>query len=216
MAISRVSYSQVAEDLLAAFYLRRDSDITCVDVGCLWPVQHSNTYMFYSRGGSGVCIDPNTTVRSAYEETRPRDQFFNCGVSQEAGFLDYFQFANPVFNTFSPARALELHNSGRKGRALVAQTSVEVLPLRDILLKADWRGKFGATIDFLSIDVEGKELDVISSIDFSYARPQLIVMETAVKTEKQNGILAQRLLLDMGYRICGETGHDTFFRDGAA
>jgi len=218
MANSRRSYSQVAEDLLAAYYLRKDRNITYVDVGCLWPIEHSNTYFFYRRGGSGICIDPNPTVKDDYEKARPRDRFVNCGVGLKPELMTYFQFANPVFNTFSAPRAAELQKAhlekgARGGRELVAEALVEVRPLRAILLAADWRGQFGPTIDFLSIDVEGRELEVISSMDFSYARPSLIVMETAVKTQRHRGEQAQQILLDQGYSICGQTGHDTFFRD---
>ena len=167
MVASRRSYSQVAEDLLAAFYLGKDRGVTYVNVGCLWPVEHSNTYFFYRRGGSGVCIDPNPMVKAAYEETRPRDCFVNCGVGSDAGMMTYFQFANPVFNTFSAPRAAalqtaDLEKGARGGRELVAETLVAVRPLHDILLAADWRGRFGPTIDFLSIDVEGRELEGIS------------------------------------------------------
>jgi len=40
-------------------------------------------------------------------------------------------------------------------------------------------------------------------------------METAVKAQRRRGAQAQQILLDQGYRICGQTGHDVFFRDEA-
>ena len=213
MAQFRRSYSQVAEDLLAAFYLRRDQEITYVDVGCLWPIEHSNTYYFYQRLGKGVCIDPNPTIREEYEAARPRDQFFNCGVSSAAASMTYFQFSNPVFNTFSEVRAAELQAMERRGRELIGQAEVQVRSLDSILREADWRGRFGAVIDFLSVDVEGHEYDVIQSLDFAYARPKLVVLEAVIKAERGKGQQAHQLLLDQGYAVCGQTGHDTFFLD---
>lgn len=205
------SYSQVAEDLLAAYYLQKSQDVTYVDVGCLWPVVHSNTYAFYEAGGYGICIDPNPTVEDEYTEIRPRDTFVNCGIGATETTLVYHTFENPVFNTFSVSRAQQLSATGKRGRSPTGTVEVPVRPLRSVLISENWRERVGPVFDFLSIDVEGFELEVVSSMDFDYSRPRLVVMETVVKEEQKKGAEARQLLLSRGYRLVGETGHDAFF-----
>src|SRR4051794_20737520 len=95
------SYSQVGEDLQIAFFLGNSDNVHYIDVGCLWPEKHSNSYYFYRRGGRGLCVDPNPTVADEYRDKRPRDIFVNCGVGSEPAKLTYHMHANPVFNTFS-------------------------------------------------------------------------------------------------------------------
>lgn len=207
------SYSQVAEDLLCAYYLKKTANIRYIDVGCLWPIIHSNSYFFYERGGRGVCIDPNPDVAEEYKSIRPRDAFVNCGVGLVENTLIYRRFENPVFNTFSEARTAELAAANRQGRRLVDTLAVPVRPLTSILKDAGWAEQYGNRADFLSVDVEGFELEVIQSLDFSYVRPRIVILETVVKSERSKGKQAQDLLKASAYRICGETGHDIFFID---
>jgi len=56
-AVPVKSYSQVGEDLQIAYFIGKKEDVRYIDVGCLWPVRHSNTYFFYERGGSGLCVN---------------------------------------------------------------------------------------------------------------------------------------------------------------
>lgn len=211
MALFRKTYAQVAEDLLAAYYLQKETEVTYIDVGCLWPVQQSSTYFFYERGGHGVCIDPNPSAGDQYRAERPRDIFVNCGVAATEGALVYRSYENPVFNTFSDARADELAAAPpRKGRNLIGTTTIPVRPLTQIMHDVGWVERYGSAIDILSIDVEGFEVEVIRSLDFDYVKPTLVVMEMALKAERVRFNQAKQILLDRGYTVCGETGHDMF------
>lgn len=213
MAEYRKSYSQVGEDLLVAYFLQKEKEVSYIDIGCLWPTKLSNTYFFYKRGGRGLCIDPNPDIRAEYEAARPRDVFVNQGVGATPGALTYHRFQNPVFNTFVGERAAALQATGRRGRNAIGTVEVPVRPLGQILRDLDWRGRFGARVDFLSLDVEGLEHDVLSSMDFAYVRPRLIVLETAVteRTPEKNACIA--LLRQHGYQLAGWTGHDAFMLD---
>jgi FkbM family methyltransferase len=204
------SYSQAAEDLLAALYLRRTDNVRYVDVGCCFPDRVSNTFFFYQRGGEGVCIDANPDLGAGFAALRPRDTFVNSGVSNEKGEMPYYRFSKNEFNTFSRDRYEAVV---KKGKEPLDTISVPVQPLTDILISADWRNRFGPTIDLLTVDVEGFEWQVISSLDLSYARPRVVVMEMCVKTSSAEFGKACSLLTEAGYREAGRTGHDIFFKD---
>jgi FkbM family methyltransferase len=210
----RASYAQVAEDLLMAHFLgRRDEPVTYLDVGALWPVHASNTYLFYEGGGHGICIDPNPDLRSHYAEQRPRDVFVNCGVGAGSGTLAYHRFEFAVFNTFSAERVQELEKTAHlPGRRLVDTIDVPVRPLMDILEEAGWRERFPNGFDILSIDVEGWELEVLDSIDWSALRPQVICCETLVVANRfDSNPIIERIARE-GYVVAAFTGHDVFMK----
>lgn len=225
--MSIVSYAQSGEDLQIAFFVGRKHDVTYIDVGCLWPKQHSNSYFFYERGGVGLCIDPNPTVGDDFRFQRPRDTFLNCGIAGRRGAMTYFMHGNPVFNTFSPevaaalAREAELREGAqREGRTLVQTIELPIMTLDDAIESTieapDPATKFANGIDFLSIDVEGLELEVLSGLSLDDLRPKIIVVEyirPRKDRRRPDELPIAQLLQTHGYWLVGFTGHDLYFHD---
>jgi FkbM family methyltransferase len=210
----RVSYAQVAEDLLIAHYLgRREEPVTYLDIGCLWPIHASNSYLFYERGGVGVCIDPNPDLKPLFDRQRPRDVFVNCGVGAVSGTLAYHRYEGAVFNTFSVQRVKELEKTAHlPGRRRVDTVEVSVRPVMEILEELEWTRRFAHGFDFMSIDVEGLELEVLDSIDWTALRPRIVCCETLLVAHRlQDNPVVDRLER-AGYRMAGFTGHDVFMR----
>lgn len=211
------SYSQVGEDLQIAYYLGSGDDRHYIDVGCLWPVTHSNTYYFYERGGQGLCIDPNPEVGPEYSEKRPRDLFVNCGVGADVGEMPYVMHANPVFNTFSPERAREVERKAaeKPGRRAVREVSTPVKPLSLIIDETGFLERVDGRIDFLSVDVEGLEAEVLQGVDFDRVRPRLVVVEHLRRGRRDSVDNSDvvRAMARVGYWVAGYTGHDLYFLD---
>jgi hypothetical protein len=205
------SYAQVAEDLLAAYFLKKTERVRYIDIGCYHPIELSSTYYFYTRQGSGLCIDPNPTLGPLFARHRERDTFLNCGIALSNQALDYFEFEQPVFNTFSPQVAEQLSQSTRPGRTLVRKVPISVRPLSEALDEVSWETKFGPGVDLISIDVESLELEVLATIDFQRLQPRLIVCETVnISTSyRKNPIID--FMAAKNYRLAGFTGHDAFF-----
>jgi FkbM family methyltransferase len=215
------SYSQVGEDLQIAYLLGKQRDVTYIDVGCLWPVDHSNSYFFYERGGSGLCVDPNPTIGLAYREKRPRDTFVNCSVGSTAGSLEYVMHQNPVFNTFSRERAERVKRQAAKrkggGRVEIGVETIDIKPLSQIIEETGVLERSDGNVDFISIDVEGLELEVVQGIDFDRVRPRLIVTEQiGSRGDPVEHSPVAGHLLGLGYSVAAFTGHDLFFMDAQA
>jgi FkbM family methyltransferase len=216
-ANARASYAQNGEDLLIDMLLGKRKGIKYVDVGCLFPDLHSNTYLHYLAGGQGVCIDPNPTVAEKFKQLRPRDVFINAGVSDRDEELRYYMHRNPVFNTFSAARAEKVRKKAiaknSKGRELLEVRQIRVRPLMDLLSEARLPESFFTEVDLLSIDTEGLEDRVLRSIDFERFRPKLIVAEAIANGPDISGIFANdlvRYLSARGYQLRAYTGHDVY------
>jgi hypothetical protein len=206
------SYSQFSEDLLIKSYLGGDDNINYIDIGCLWPVALSNTYKFYLRGGSGLCIDPNPDIVELYKNMRPRDIFVNAGVSLNTSELTYSMFANPVYNTFDKVRrARVLAKSYKPGCSHIRDINVPVRPLWEIIQELGWLETRPA-VDLLCIDVEGYEMDVLRFANIEMLRPRLVVVEAFGEIRKVIESDPVKYLESHGYVLVGATGHDIFMR----
>jgi hypothetical protein len=80
----RVSLSKAGENI-QLFKLFTKFQGQYLDIGCLEPINFSNTYFFYLKGWSGYIIDPNPDLTSKFSNVRPKDKFINRGISGEAG-----------------------------------------------------------------------------------------------------------------------------------
>ncbi len=143
-----------------------------VDVGAHHPKRISNTYYFYRRGWRGINIDPLPGMKRLFDLYRPRDTNLQCAVSREPGTATYYMFDDSSLNGCSsecPHSAPDV-----QGHRQIGRMQVPTVPLKQIL---DEHLPAGTTIDFLTVDVEGMDLDVLLSNDWSRYRPRFILVE---------------------------------------
>jgi FkbM family methyltransferase len=172
------SYAQCGEDILmdlALSALNIDKP-TYIDVGANHPVLNSNTYLFYQRGGRGVCVEPNPALWRVLKRERPRDMCLNAGVAATAsGAADFYVMSSTPLGTFSKEEARKYVEDKNYGHQEIREViRLPLLTIHDILEKY-----FTAPVDILSVDTEGYDLDIVRSIDYSRHRPKLICVETA-------------------------------------
>ncbi len=166
------SYSQTAEDLIVDSILGCKSTGVYVDIGANNPNYFNNTRRFYDRGWSGINIEPHPKEYQALLEYRKRDINLHCGVSDQNATLPYHVLDQSMVSTFGKDAAsiaqLDLNAH------IVDVIEVPVMRLDTIFDKhLDGRG-----IDFMSIDVEGSELNVLKGNNWEKYRPKVIIIET--------------------------------------
>lgn len=166
------SYSQEGEDLILARYFEGRGPGFFVDVGAHHPVRFSNTYRFYLKGWRGINVDAMPGSMEAFREKRPEDVNIECGVAGDEGTLRYHIFNDPALNTFDPEHAAMFE--AIPAYHLKQVVEVGVTTLRRIL---EEHFPSGREIDFLSVDVEGLDLDVLRSNDWSRFRPKVVIFE---------------------------------------
>jgi FkbM family methyltransferase len=206
--MKRISYSQTGQDILAEFLLQRNGKIprekgyvgTYVDVGACYPVRASNTFYFYERGWSGICIDANPATAKEFTARRPRDVFISEAVGDEPGILPFYTFDNPQWNCFDRSRMKKLRTR------FTGQIDVPIRRLADMIASTGMTRK----IDLLSIDTEGFELKVLRSLELGINRPSLIILECIKPLESAMDDPAIKYLTENGYRLASWTGHDAF------
>lgn len=164
------SYSQEGEDLIVAKLLNGVTKGLYVDVGAYHPFKLSNTYLLYKQGLRGINIDPSPTSKKLFEKARPADTFINTAISNKSRTLNYYIFESEPLNTLSEKQAKTIRKS--KQSKLVRTLKIKTQKLSDILEK-----HANNKIDFLNIDVEGLELEVLNSLNLKKFKPKIIAVE---------------------------------------
>jgi FkbM family methyltransferase len=168
----KLSFAQDGEDLIAwrLLYTLGLNRPRYLDIGAHHPEHLSNTALFYLFGGSGINIEPDPKLYTAFLRHRPRDLNLNVGIGPSADTMSFYRMADPSLNTFSPDEAARL--SHEQNVAIVEVLPVRVRPIQDILNE----NRF--IPDFMTLDVEGLEMSILRSYDWQHHRPGVICVET--------------------------------------
>ncbi len=167
------SYSQEGEDLVLQRLFEDRPGGVFVDVGAHHPFRFSNTSLLSQRGWRGINIDARPGSMASFRRSRPRDINLELGVSAMPDRLTYHLFVEPALNTFDADLASQRVAAGwpTSGTRLV-----ECLPLATILARE--LPALGVTgFDLLTVDVEGLDLEVLRSSDWTLYRPRAVVAE---------------------------------------
>lgn len=204
---TKQSYAQEGEDLVLDRFMDDVATGFYVEVGSHHPFRFSNTYLFYRRGWQGICIDPLPNSKALFNKWRPRDLSLELGVSMMPSNMKYYLFNEPALNTFDPSLAKE--RDGLRNFRMIGTKDVPSLPLSSIL---DTHLPANQTIDFLSVDVEGLDLQVLQSNDWNKYRPRFVVAE-CLKTDilSINTDPIVHYLVSLGYKALAKTGNSVIF-----
>jgi FkbM family methyltransferase len=166
------SYSQEGEDMILRRVFENQVTGFFVDVGAHHPKRFSNTYFFYKRGWSGINIDAMPGSMKAFEKYRPRDINIEKPISSKKQVLTYYAFNEPALNGFS--KEISESRDGLNNYKIEFTKDIETTTLEEVL---DLKLPPKQIIDFLSVDVEGLDFDVIKSINLKKYKPRVILAE---------------------------------------
>ncbi len=203
-------YSQHGEDLIINSCLH-DLGIykpSYIDVGAHHPFRLNNTYFFYLKGCKGINIEPDPHLFSLFVKQRPEDINVNVGVFKERSKMPFYVMHPNTLSTFSHS---EMENYKRIGHELRETIQVNVETINDVIDKYN----DGIFPDFLSLDIEGIDLEVLKTMNYEYNYPKVICVETTMYDgslidQKKNRPIID-LLLSKGYVIYADTFINTIF-----
>jgi FkbM family methyltransferase len=210
------SYAQQGEDLIVQNILTAigiKGPATYLDVGAYDPVFDSNTYALYQAGGHGVLVEPNPAKIPRLEKIRPRDKTLNAGVglSAEPTTGDYYVIAGPsagLLNTFSKEDAEDLQRKNPGQKVIEKVLKMPLLNINTIMQE-----HLGGAPNFLSIDTEGLDLEILKTLDFGRFRPDVICVETLAVGGDAVNVDILHLLESKHYSVRGATFVNTIFVD---
>lgn len=169
--------------LVAAFFGHRRGYF--VEVGANEPQARSQTWHLEQAGWTGVLIEPQPALAGLLRANRTAKVFaVACSSPDNAGRTLPLHVAGPLSGLDRERLA-----SGAVPQAVI---EVPVKTLDSVLEQAGTQPRF----DFLSIDVEGHEIEVLRGFSIARWRPQLILLEDHVADLSKH-----RYLKAAGYRI---------------
>jgi len=159
--------SQYVEEWVARDFFGNKRDGTFVDIGAADFKALSNTYYLeHALGWSGLAVDPQERYASGYAANRPRTKFRRFFVSDVSDAHATLYVNSSPWVASSKAEFTE-----RWGKAAAVQ--VPTITLTDLL-----RAEGVSSIDFVSIDVELAEPQVLAGFDIARFRPLLVCIES--------------------------------------
>ncbi len=196
-------YSQCGEDLILDAMMNKPKGFY-VDVGSNDPRHYNNTYGFYKKGWRGINVEPNIKKLRAFRWLRHGDLNLNFGVAQASGQADFYSFKEDTLSTFSKDVAEEYKKMGHKLKEVI---KVELRPLSKIL---EDNLAENQEIDFLTIDTEGYDLEVLKSNDWNKYRPNYVVLESLEYKRDGSGKKLNSIYDDYMNSVGYEKVADTF------
>ena len=200
-------FSQEGEDIILRRIFGDQTNGFYVDIGAHHPKRFSNTCYFYDRGWQGIKIDAMPGSMKIFQKFRPRDTNLEIAISEKEQQLAYYMFNEPALNGFSKSISEDRQNKQYHIERTVTIPSFPLSKTLDKFLPS------GQKINFLSVDVEGLDLQVLASNDWNKYRPKVVLAEVlgaSLNTIKQDPVY--KYLTNQGYILFSKLIHTCIFK----
>ena len=197
------SKSQYGQETFVNYIINKKDCGYYVDVGASNGILCSNTLILEQNGWNGICIEPIPTQYKKLIKNRPNSINVNLSISDSTNNFKFVEFLDDrseysgQLNTIRDEKLLD------KFKHKIVEVKVETL---NNLLIENNAPNF---IDYIDIDVEGHELNVLQSIDYSKFSFNIIGVETNPRLE--NFYKIKKFLENKGYSLIAQLGSDAMF-----
>lgn len=201
------SYSQLNQDVNALEFFNYKKDGFFVEIGANDGVTLSNTYLLEKEfGWKGICVEAIPELYNKLVINRPNSTCISRAVYKTSDEEIEFDIANE--NLLSGISELISQNSVhynnvKNNRKIIKVKTITFTDLLD-------QNNAPKIIDYLSLDTEGSEYDILLSLDFNKYKFKLIDVEHNYLEPARSNI--KKLLLDNGYEYVGENKWDDNYK----
>lgn len=214
--LNKVTNSQTGEDSILAYIVAvlgiPFNQCTYLDLGANHPKEMNNTYFFYSQGARGVLVEANPDLIPELIFCRNEDIILNNCVDIKSGKKIPFHILNVDGLSTPDLQAANETLDKNQSLEVTKVVEVETITVNDVIDK--YMGKAPV---ICSIDVEGKDIEILKSIDLSRHRPLIIVIEmieysTKLTINKKNQEIME-YMSENEYEEFAFTGINSIFID---
>lgn len=165
------SKSQIRQDLFVLSELNFKREGYFVEFGATNGIDLNNTYLLETKfNWNGILSEPAKCWHKDLKKNRKCTLDFNCIWKESDETLTFHETDNAVLSTISKYAYSDIHGKSRK---ISKEYQVKTLSLNELLDKC----KAPREIDYLSIDTEGSEYEILKAFDFSKYSFKIITCE---------------------------------------
>ncbi len=185
------SKSQIKQDLFVLYSLDFKKSGFFVEFGATNGINLSNSYLLETQfGWNGILAEPAKVWHSDLKKNRSCAIETDCVWKKTGDQLTFNEVEDPELSTVSAFNASDLHKQSRKsGESYLVNT----ISLLDLLKKYN----APKIIDYLSIDTEGSEFEILRNFDFNQYSFRVITCEHNKTTNREK---IYNLLKSKGYK----------------
>jgi FkbM family methyltransferase len=199
------SFAQLRQDLWVLYETRRKRNGYFVEFGAADGVNLSNTCLLEREfGWRGILAEPNPAWHPALWQNRKAAIDLRCVFGRSGERVAFAATGHPELATILGYESNDGHRQARQDHTIL---EVETVSLNDLLGQHDAPKE----IDYISIDTEGSELDILEPFDFSRWNVLLFSIEHNATGQEQG---LDRLMHRHGYerRYPGISKLDAWYR----
>jgi FkbM family methyltransferase len=196
------------QDLFAALILGDRESGFFVEFGATDGVSGSNSLYFERHAGwRGVLAEPARVWHARLAENRSCVVAHECVWSKGGETLEFSEADDAGFSTISSLASRDRHASKREGARNYPVNTITLDALLD-------RHDAPARIDFMSLDTEGSELEILSVFSFQKRQVCILVVEHNFRPERD---AIHELLVGHGMKrvLTGMSKYDDWYVSGA-
>lgn len=156
-------------DIIIENIFRNQNNGFYIDVGCQHPIKNNNTFLLHKKGWFGINIDLDKDNIDLFNSSRPNDENINIAVSDDIKDVDLY-----FYHKKSPINTIDLKTSKFQKAKVSNIKKIRTNTLSNIISSSKFKN---VSIDLLSVDVEGHEIQVFEGFDFVKYSPNVIIVE---------------------------------------
>lgn len=200
-----MSYSQFNQDLEVVEFYKSKKNGYFVDIGAYDGVEYSNTYLLEKEyDWKGICIEPTPYNFDKLVENRPNSACINKACYSKSNTKVPFSIANNFDMLSGISHCIDSFHV-HEVNANKTEIFVETITLNDVLRE----NNAPSFIDYLSLDTEGSEFEILQKFRFSDYTFGIIHVEH--NFVEHNRLRIQHLLLSNNYAYIKESHYDDFY-----
>ena len=203
--------TQFNEDTYLHSFFEKEHKGKFVDLGCFHPTRDNNTFRFYKKNWRGINIDLNPITIELFNFFRSEDITINCAISDKKTTKKlYFVDDLSPLNTLDSNHLKFLKSNFLFKNKDFKEKKIKTENINNILKKY----KFNQ-VDFLNIDLEGLEYEVIKSINFKKFKINLICVEILNhnKISKSKSKKIHQILKKNKFKYLKKIGVNSIFKN---
>jgi len=205
-----ISYSQNFEDVILNRCFKNKERGFYLDIGAAHPDICSCTKLFYQKGWSGINVEPQESKIKLFNKYRKRDININAAVSHKEGIQAFYEFEKKAF-----AHSSLHYRYVEKLKDLKIKHKVRNIPVMTLDQMIE---KYRiTTCDFMNIDCEGSEKEVLLGWTNKKFCPTVVLIESVepmISAEDNRIEMHEKwepLMLDKGYQFVYADGINRFY-----